>query len=361
MRIVQLIDSLDIGGAEKMAVNYANALSEKIEFSGLVTSRKEGELKNQINKSVEYLYLKKNRTFDSKAIIKLKNYCKKNKVDLIHAHSSSYFLAVLVKLIYPQIKIIWHHHSECLKKNDIYALKICSIFFHGIIVVKKDLIHWVKNNLYNKNCIQINNFTFSNTIQNEKQTHLNGLNGKRITSVANLRVQKNHFFLLEIAELVNNEFPDWTFHLIGKDYNDEYSSRLKEDIRNKKLENIVHIYNSKTDISNILNQTDIGIITSSTEGLPVALIEYGINSIPIVTTDVGEIPNIIENNSNGYIVAKDDLSEFYNSLKNLILNKENRSIFGKSLNHTINKLYSSEININFYLSWLKQLNNPNEK
>ena len=32
MRILQIIDSLDIGGAEKMAVNYANALSQKIEF-----------------------------------------------------------------------------------------------------------------------------------------------------------------------------------------------------------------------------------------------------------------------------------------------------------------------------------------
>jgi glycosyltransferase involved in cell wall biosynthesis len=76
---------------------------------------------------------------------------------------------------------------------------------------------------------------------------------------------------------------------------------------------------------------------------------------------VGEIPNIIKNNSNGFIVAKDDLSEFYKSLKILILNKENRSNFGKSLNHTINKLYSSEINIGHYLSWLKQLNNQNEK
>ena len=35
MRIVQIIDSLEIGGAEKMAINYANALSVKIEFSGL--------------------------------------------------------------------------------------------------------------------------------------------------------------------------------------------------------------------------------------------------------------------------------------------------------------------------------------
>ena len=32
MRIIQIIDSLDIGGAEKMAVNYANSLAKNIEF-----------------------------------------------------------------------------------------------------------------------------------------------------------------------------------------------------------------------------------------------------------------------------------------------------------------------------------------
>ena len=48
MRIVQLIDSLDAGGAERMAVNYANALSEKITFSGLVATRKEGLLLDKI-------------------------------------------------------------------------------------------------------------------------------------------------------------------------------------------------------------------------------------------------------------------------------------------------------------------------
>ena len=57
MRILQIIDSLDIGGAEKMAVNYANALSHKIEFSGLVTTRREGELKSQLNSEVNYLFL----------------------------------------------------------------------------------------------------------------------------------------------------------------------------------------------------------------------------------------------------------------------------------------------------------------
>ena len=54
MRIIQIIDSLEAGGAERMAVNYANALAHTIEFSGLVATRKEGLLLNQIDSTVSY-------------------------------------------------------------------------------------------------------------------------------------------------------------------------------------------------------------------------------------------------------------------------------------------------------------------
>ena len=40
MRILQIIDSLEAGGAERMAVSYANALANEIEFSGLIATRK---------------------------------------------------------------------------------------------------------------------------------------------------------------------------------------------------------------------------------------------------------------------------------------------------------------------------------
>jgi hypothetical protein len=59
MRILQLIDSLEAGGAERM-VNYANALTQQIECSGLVCTRKEGALKNQLDSKVAYLFLDKN-------------------------------------------------------------------------------------------------------------------------------------------------------------------------------------------------------------------------------------------------------------------------------------------------------------
>jgi len=71
MRIVQIIDSLAVGGAEKMAVNYANALSGKIEFSGLVATRAEGTLKNQLHEAVSYLFLNRKKVIDFGAIFKL--------------------------------------------------------------------------------------------------------------------------------------------------------------------------------------------------------------------------------------------------------------------------------------------------
>ena len=64
MRILQLIDSLEAGGAERMAVSYANALNRNVGFGALVTTRAEGSLKNQLDKNVVYSFLNRKSTFD---------------------------------------------------------------------------------------------------------------------------------------------------------------------------------------------------------------------------------------------------------------------------------------------------------
>ena len=106
MRILQIIDSLEAGGAERMAVNYANALADEIDFSGLVATRKEGTLSNQINQKVSYLFLNKKRAIDIKALIRLRNFVIKNKVTHLHAHSTSFFIAFLVKIMIPKTQLI---------------------------------------------------------------------------------------------------------------------------------------------------------------------------------------------------------------------------------------------------------------
>ncbi|WNM20268.1 glycosyltransferase [Flavobacterium capsici] len=354
MRILQVIDSLEIGGAERMAINYANGLADKIEFSGIVVTRKEGELKSKLNTNVSYLFLDKRKIVDFRALKKLKKYCKENKITHLHPHSTSYFFIFLFHFFLRDVKIIWHDHyglSEFLSKRKSLVLKIASRFFQGIISVNYQLKEWAEKELYCKNVIYLPNFTSIETSE-EKNTKLSGLEGKRILCLANLRIQKNHFFLIEIAKKIKETHPDWTFHLVGKDFNDSYSLTLREKIQFENLQNTVFIYGSKNDTSNIINQSEICIFTSSSEGLPVALLEFGLHSKAVVSTSVGEIPLIIKNDKNGLLVDVDDVEGFNSALNSLINNSELRNQIGMNLHDTILKNNSEEAVLNQYLSWL---------
>ena len=357
MRIVQIIDSLEIGGAEKMAINYANALSGSIDFSGLVATRAEGNLKNQLNNSVSYLFLKKKSILNFGAVFRLKKYCKENKIEYLQPHSSSYFTALLVKFIYPKVKIVWHDHnglSEFISSEKSIALKMASFFFKGIIVVNYKLKEWAEKELNCKSVIYLPNFT---TIDNSTNavTILKGISRKRIVCLANLRDQKNHFLLLEVAEKLNKSNPDWTFHLVGKDFEDNYSAQLKASITAKNLENNVFIYGSKNDIKNIINQSEIAILTSKSEGLPIALIEYGLSKKAVVSTKVGEIPLIIEDSKNGFIVDVNDADLFYQKLLKFITDDDLRIKMCNSLYKTVLENNSEEGAMNNYLNWILSL------
>lgn len=357
MRIAQIIDSLEVGGAERMAINYANALSGKISFSGLVVTRVEGDLKSKIQSDVNYFYLNRKRTIDVKAVLRLKSYCKKNKIQVLQPHSSSYFIAFLVKLIYPKIKIIWHDHnglSEFLGAQKWIPLKVASFFFKGIIVVNHQLKNWAVKELYCKKVICLANFT-SQEVTFEKETILNGLSGKRIVCLANLRSQKNHFLLIKVAKKIKESHPEWSFHLIGKDFKDIYSKQLNDLILDKNLNQTVFLYGTKNDVVNILNQADIGILTSKSEGLPVALLEYGLQKKAVVVTQVGEIPLIVKNKQNGFSVPSNDVDSFYNSLVSLIENFNLRFEYGEALHKTIMKNNSEEVIITDYLNWLAKI------
>lgn len=355
MRIVQLIDSLETGGAEKMAVTYANTLANHIAFSGLIATRKEGDLKAQIASNVEYQFLNRKKTLDFKALFAFRKYIVQHRVEIVQAHSSSFLLAVLLKVVYPKIKIVWHDHygnSEFLEQRRAGVLKLVSFLFFRVIVVNSQLLEWGKINLHCKKIYYLPNFTTERQ-QEQEVTSLYGHTGKRILCLANLRPQKNHFLLLDVAEKLQQRHPEWTFHLVGKDFKDSYSELLKRTIVVKKLENVVFIYDSRNDVSNILKQSDIGILTSNSEGLPVALLEYGFYKLPVVVTNVGEISSIITKD-NGLLVEGSDGHRFYTAICSLIEDSESRVKMGENLQQTILENYAENAILEKYFTLLKE-------
>lgn len=355
MRIIQIIDSLEAGGAERMAVNYANGLAKAIEFSGLVITRKEGPLLNQIDKKVSYLHLNKKSTVDLKALLKLRNYVKRNKVTVVHAHSTSFFLAFLLKIIYPSIQLIWHDHygdSEFLNKRPVSALKIILPFFSGIISVNQKLKIWAEQKMNFTNTIYLPNFPAEERDVTEHAV-LKGVSGKRIVCLANLRIQKDHFLLIEVAKKLKVSHPEWTFHLVGKDFQDAYSKEIQSLIIEHNLEKNVFLCGTKQDIKNILDQSTIAILTSQSEGLPVALLEYGWHKKPIVVTNVGEIPSLVQNGKNGFVIPAQNELLFYTAVVQLIENDALQKEFGAALYNTVMDKNSEKVVLKQYLSWLQ--------
>lgn len=357
MRIVQIIDSLEVGGAERMAVNYANSLADRIEFSGLIATRSEGLLLDHLNQKATYSFLGKKSVLDLNAIFRLRNYLKKNKIQLIHAHSSSFFIAVLVKLTMPRIKIIWHDHygiSQDLSSRKNMALKFSSFFFLGIISVNDALKKWAQNYL---NCS--NTKCFPNFIIEPNASlsgfKLKGKDGYRIICVANLRPQKNHELLINGALEIHKKFPDWTFHLVGKNFNDAYSENLLKKVKELGLTEVIFFYGAVNNVQDLLPQCEIGVLTSISEGLPLAVLEYGLASLPVVATNVGEISKVIPSANEGLVIDSNNLDQFVNSVQKLIQEQDARRLLGNRLNFYVNKNFSEKSILEEYSTWLESL------
>lgn len=356
MKVLQLIDSLRTGGAERVAVNISNSLVSKIDSSFLCTTRKEGALKSSLDSEVQYLFLNKKNSLDILALLKLLQYVKKNKIDIIHAHSTSFLFATLIKLLYPKVKIIWHDHygkSEFLKQRKANLLKLCSKFFSTIISVNGNLKQWSQSNLYCKNVIYLPNFAVKqNTIGD---TSLFGVDGKRILNLANLRPQKDHFTLFLAFKLVLKQCPDWTLHCVGWDFGDKYAAELREYLKKQDLEETVFLYGSRNDVGNIIEQSNICVLSSKSEGLPIALLEYGLHAKPVVVTRVGDCVEVVEHKFNGMLVAKENKNELAKALIQLIKNEGLAKTLGENLRQEVEKNYSKEKYINKLIAIYKML------
>jgi glycosyltransferase involved in cell wall biosynthesis len=293
MRVLQLIDSLEAGGAERMATSLANELANTMDRSFLCATRKEGILKETIKDNVDYYFLKRRSSLDFLALLKLRKIIRVNNIDVVHAHTTSYFFGTLIKLIYPKILLIWHEHQG----NRILSTKIqnkilylCSFFFEKIITVNEELRSWCFKNLATKDVVYLSNFIAIDDYSNK-----NDENSKTVICLANLKVPKNHLNLLSAFNKVHKLFPDWKLLLVGKDFEDDYSRNIKSFIAKNKLTNVVILKGVSGKVKELLSLASIGVLSSSNEGLPMALLEYGAAQLAVVCTKVGQCEEVINN------------------------------------------------------------------
>ena len=340
-RVLQLIDSLDTGGAERVSVNLANAISEAGMQSFLCATRKSGPLEQFIDPTVKTLGLHKKSSLDPKAIYRLVKFIRLHKINIIHAHATSFFMAVLCKP-FTGVKIVWHDHSGFRDKSNNAVLVKLSHFFDAVVVVNKTLLEWSKNNLYVKNEKILFLQNFAQLPEEHSQPELPGSKETRIVCLANLRWQKDHLTLLKAFQTVVQTHPEWQLLLVGQDKEDAYSQTIKTYITTHKLNDNVHILGARSDTADILGSCSIGVLSSESEGLPVALLEYGLAKLPVVCTDVGQIADVLGHGSYGNVVDAKDSDALAKGLLALVEDERHRTALALGFHEHVQKHYSKE-------------------
>lgn len=344
MRILQLIDTLEPGGAERMAVNSSNLLAENKFEVLLCAARAKGAFANQVNSLVKVECLHKRHVLDIRAFFKLYSIIKKNKIQIIHAHSSSVIWATLLKLIWPNVKVIWHDHNGSRltdKKNIIY--KSLSPFIFGIITVNQTLYDWSQKNMNiknKKNILMLNNFP--NLNDSSTVTEVNDV--INIVLLANLRKEKDHLNFLKAFVLIKDKIASYEVNInfAGLYWDNEYFQQIIDFIEKEKLTSKVTFLGSVENVSKLLSNSTIGVLTSISEGLPVSLLEYGYASLPVIVTDVGQCAEVVHYGECGIVVPPSAPQEMAKALLDLIKNPQKRVELGVALKKRIEKEYGAQ-------------------
>ena len=344
MRILQLIDTLEPGGAERMAVNISNLLAENKFEVLLCAARAKGAFANQVNSLVKVECLHKRHVLDIRAFFKLYSIVKKNKIQIIHAHSSSVVWATLLKLIRPSVKVIWHDHygfSENLKDKDRPIIRYFSFLFFGIIAVNEKLYQWsLKNCKVRKDKITLLK-NFPHTTHAIKKTDSSII---KIVVLANLRPQKDHITFIQALAMIKETIAKKKVKIIfaGLFWEDEYYKSIRELLNYNDLVDSVEFLGSVNDVMSLLLTCDIGVLSSKSEGLPVGLLEYGVAGLPVIVTNVGQCAEVVHYGKCGIVVPPSAPQEMAKALLDLIKNPQKGEALGSALKERIEKEYGAQ-------------------
>ncbi|MFH1440643.1 MAG: glycosyltransferase family 4 protein [Candidatus Omnitrophota bacterium] len=147
-----------------------------------------------------------------------------------------------------------------------------------------------------------------------------------ITCVARLEKTKGLDNLIKACNILKREGVVFSCNIVG---NGSERARLAMQIKDYGLLNEVNLLGDKTqkEVFDLMSSSSMIVLPSRSEGIPVSLMEAMALRIPVISTKINGIPELIENEKNGFLVSVDDVKDLTEKIKKLIENKQLREIF----------------------------------
>jgi len=161
-----------------------------------------------------------------------------------------------------------------------------------------------------------------------------------VTIVANLRSEvKNHKMFLRAAQIVRERITDVFFLIVGEG---ELVPEVRDFARQLGLDDRTVFAGRCTNVAALLSISEIGVLTSDSEGMPNSVLEYMAASLPVVATSVGGVNEVVIHGETGYLVGRGEHGAMAEFIIRLLNDKELSNEFGRRGRERIEKEFSLE-------------------
>jgi glycosyltransferase involved in cell wall biosynthesis len=283
MKVLQVIDRLNVGGAERVCIDISNLLINENIHVSVLTILEKGELFPFLDTRIETFCLERKSKFNIKTIRKMVSIL--NNFDIIHIHMRHVYRYVKFSSLFYKLscKIILHDHFGSIAFDKTIPLFMNNLlkpkFYIG---VSNELINWAEEKLKISEAYLLENIIVKNNINSTKQET------NTIVHVSNISPIKNQLFSIKLIEKTSYDLV-----IYGKIKDVNYYNDLKKYLRVNNLENRVSFVHNENNIQNVLGNFKLGLMTSVSESGPLILIEYLAQSLPFVAYKTGQVANIL--------------------------------------------------------------------
>jgi glycosyltransferase involved in cell wall biosynthesis len=343
--VLHITDTLEPGGMERVAVNLVNALPRDRFVPSLCTTRRGGPLSDLVAPDVARVDLARRRTLDVRALARLAGFIRSHHVGILHAHGSSLFTAIAASYLPPYPAVVWHDHcgfhETAPRSVSVYRAAVSRV--SGVIAVNELLAKWARTELgvREDRVWYVPNFIPDERPAESVAPRLPGLPGTRVVCVANLRPQKSHVNLVRAFAHVAREFPQAHLLLVGREADRTCADLVRAEILARDLGSRVTMLGERADVAAILRQCDVGVLSSISEGFPLALVEYGQASLPVVATNVGQCAEVLDHGEAGTLVAAADPAALAAAIADVLRSPERGRRAGERLHERVRGRYGA--------------------
>ena len=149
--------------------------------------------------------------------------------------------------------------------------------------------------------------------------------------IGRVLIDKGVLEYIEAARLINNEFNNVKFWLLGGCDSSSRSSISLETIQSWESEGLVEYLGEVEDVREYISKSDVVVLPSYREGMPRVLLEALAMEIPIIGSDVPGCRDIVNNEINGYLCKVKDSRDLSKKMKKMILlDSKGRKMMGKN-------------------------------